>query len=265
MCCSFSVDGRNEYWVLAHGPGNPSVRVWDKTVLVGSFMERLMIMITRVKLRCVLLSASANRNRSYGPIPSHDFYPHTTTHGRTTTPATTPEMTQNATLILSDPHKSYLATARPWYYNPEVQLSRVMSDFWLSLLAPVIAYWLFCAFFEILDGADWRWLRKYKIHQSSEVASRNRVTKGQVLVAVILQHIIQVALGYFWMDTNAETGIPIQMHVPRMEAIAPTILRSLEAAVGPQFAAHLWLHKAHDLVYYTYWWAIPLVQLLAGL
>ena len=174
-------------------------------------------------------------------------------------------MTQNATFILSDRHKSYLATVRPWYYNPNVQLSRLMSDFWLSLFAPVIAYWLFCTFFEILDGTNWKWLKKYKIHESSEVTSRNRVTKRQVLVAVVIQHIIQIALGYFWMDTDAETGVPISMHIPRMEAVAPTVLHSLEAAVGRQFAAHLWLHKGQDLVYYAYWWAIPLFQLLAGL
>jgi len=139
-----------------------------------------------------------------------------------------------------------------------------MSDFWLSILGPVAAHWLFCAFFEILDRGDWEWLKKYRIHESSEVTSRNRVTRIQVLAAVILQQVIQITLAYFWMDTNAETGGPISSHVPRMEAIAPTIFRSLEALVGPQFAAYLWLHKAQDLVYHVYWWAIPLTQLLAG-
>ena len=182
-----------------------------------------------------------------------------------TNPTTTPEMTQNITFALTEPHKSHLATVLPWYYNPAAQLHHLMSDFWLSLLAPVAAYWLFCTFFEALDRTDWRWLKRYKIHESSEVTSRNRVSKRQVLAAVTLQHVIQITLGYFWMDTNAETGVPIAMHVPRMEAIAPTVLRSLEVVVGRQFAAHLWLHKAQDLVYYTYWWAIPLTQLLVGL
>jgi len=173
-------------------------------------------------------------------------------------------MTQNATFILSNRHKSYLATVQPWYYNPDAQLSRLISDFWLSLSAPVIAYWLFCAFFEILDGSNWKWLKKYKIRESSEVTSRNSVTKGQVMVTVVIQHIVQIMLGYFWMDTDAGAGVPISMHIPRMEAVAPAVLRSLEVTVGRQLAAHLWFHKAQDLVYYTYWWAIPLFQLLAG-
>ena len=84
------------------------------------------------------------------------------------------------------------------------------------------------------------------------------------MVTVVIQHIVQIMLGYFWMDTDAGAGVPISMHIPRMEAVAPAVLRSLEVTVGRQLAAHLWFHKAQDLVYYTYWWAIPLFQLLAG-
>ena len=174
-------------------------------------------------------------------------------------------MLQNATSPLSEPYKSYLSAARPWYYEPDAQLWNVMSDFWLSLLAPVVAYWLLSAVFETLDCADWEWLKKYKIHENSEVTSRNRATRKEVLVAVIAQHTIQLALGYLWMDENGKTGGPISAHVPQMEALALTILRFLEAIVGRRFAAYLWTHKAQELVYYVYWWAIPLAQLLAGL
>lgn len=173
-------------------------------------------------------------------------------------------MTKNATLALTELHKSYLANVHPWYYNPNAQLWSATPDFWISVLGPVIAYWLFCAFFEILDRGDWEWLRKYKIHESSEVTSRNRVTRSQVLAAVIFQQAIQITLGYLWMDVDAETGGPISMHIPRVEAVAPTVLRSLEALLGRRLAAYLWLHKGQDLVYYVYWWAIPLVQLFAG-
>ena len=174
-------------------------------------------------------------------------------------------MARNATFPLTEPHKSYLSTVRPWYYEPDTQLWNVTSDFWLSLLGPISAYWLFCSLFEILDRADWEWLKKYKIHESSEVISRNRVTKRQVILAVIIQQVIQITLGYFWMDENAETGGPISTHIPRMEALAPTVLRSLQALVGRQLAAYLWLHKAQDIIYYVYWWVVPLVQLFAGL
>jgi len=174
-------------------------------------------------------------------------------------------MARNATFLLTEPHKFYLSTVHPWYYKSDQQLWSAMPDFWLSLLGPISAYWFFCFLFEILDRADWEWLKRYRIHESSEVTSRNRVTKRHVLAAVIFQQLVQIALGYFWMDADAETGGPVSIHVPRMEALTPTVFRSFEALVGRQFAAYLWLHKAQDLVYYVYWWAIPLAQLFAGL
>ena len=67
------------------------------------------------------------------------------------------------------------------------------------------------------------------------------------------------------MDPTVENGGPVSSHVPRMEAIAPTVLRFLEAVLGRRVAAFLWLHKAQELIYYVYWWAVPLVQLLVGL
>ena len=174
-------------------------------------------------------------------------------------------MARNSTSLLLGPHKSYLSAVRPWYYDPNPQQWSAMSDLWLSLLGPVAAYWLLCGLFEILDRGDWEWLQKYKIHETPGAASRNKVTKKQVITAVIFQQVAQITLGYFWMEADVETGGPISMHVPRMEVIAPTILRSLELLFGRHLAAYLWRHKAQDLVYYVYWWAIPLAQLLAGL
>jgi sphinganine C4-monooxygenase len=173
-------------------------------------------------------------------------------------------MAQNSTFLLTAPHKSYLSAVHPWYYDPNPRLWNPMSDFWFSLVGPVVAYWLLSGFFEILDRGDWEWLQKYKIHESGEVTSRNKVTRRQVVVAVILQQVFQVMLGYLWMDPTVNTGGPLSMHVPRMEAIAPTILCSLKALLGHRLAAFFWRHKAQDLVYYVYWWAIPFAQVLAG-
>lgn len=174
-------------------------------------------------------------------------------------------MAQNSTFLLTELHKFNLSAVHPWYYNPNPQLWSTVSDYWLSILMPVAGYWLLSSIFEILDRGDWEWLQKHKIHESSEVTSRNRVTKKQVILMVILQQVIQITLAYFWMDPTMETGGPMSVHVPRMEAIAPTVLHALEALFGRHLATLLWRHKAQDLVYYVYWWAIPLAQLIAGL
>ena len=73
--------------------------------------------------------------------------------------------------------------------------------------------------------------------------SGNMVTKSQVLVAASVQQVTQITLGYFWMDTHGETGGPISMHIPQMEAIAPTVLCSLEAHFRWWFVTYLWLTK----------------------
>ena len=174
-------------------------------------------------------------------------------------------MPLNSTFPLAGLHDSYLSTAHPWYYDPNPRLFNAMPDHWFSVLCPVAAYWLLSGFFDILDTGDWRWLQKYKIHESAEVTSRNRISKKQVIAAVILQHIIQMTLGYFWMDSTAETGGSPSTHIPQMDAIAPTILSSLETLLGRRVTTYLWRHHAQGLVYFVYWWAIPLVQLLGGL
>ena len=53
-------------------------------------------------------------------------------------------------------------------------------------------------------------------------------------------------LGYPWMDPTVNTGGFISTHFPRMEAITPTTLRSLEALLGHRLAALLRRHKAQD-------------------
>ena len=104
----------------------------------------------------------------------------------------------------------------------------------------------------------------HKIHESSEVTSPNRVTRKQVVAAVVLQQAIQMMLEYFWMDPTVENGGPISMHIPQREALAPTIHHSLEVLPGRRVAAFLSLHKAQDLVSYVNWWAIPLAQISSG-
>lgn len=68
-----------------------------------------------------------------------------------------------------------------------------LSDFHLSLLLPVAAYWCMSLIFWYIDKQDlWS---QYRLHTPDEFKSRNRVTKTEVLRSVILQQAIQTALG----------------------------------------------------------------------
>ena len=68
-----------------------------------------------------------------------------------------------------------------------------VSDFHLSLVLPVAAYWFMSLIFWYIDKKDW-W-SQYRIHTPAEFKQRNRVSVGEVLRSVILQQVIQTALG----------------------------------------------------------------------
>ena len=77
--------------------------------------------------------------------------------------------------------------------EPVAQLVPWLSDFHLSLLLPVAAYWLVSLFFWYIERKDY-W-RQYRIHTPEEMKQRNRVTVGEVLRSILLQQAVQTALG----------------------------------------------------------------------
>ncbi|KAG6856572.1 hypothetical protein H0H87_003072 [Tephrocybe sp. NHM501043] len=127
-------------------------------------------------------------------------------------------------------------TFMPFYYSFSPSLITGIRDSHLALASPIIAYWGLSLFFHFLDISGWKWLEKYRIHESVEVQSRNRATRTEVVWAVILQHAIQTVLGLFWLSAEGE----------------PVDHQNIQA-VGP------------DLVYYVYWWAIPTLQFFAAM
>lgn len=137
----------------------------------------------------------------------------------------------------------------PWYYSPRPSLVDGISDHHLALAAPIVAYWSLSLFFHYLDTRDWKSLQKYRIHDSSEVASRNRVSRSTVILAVIFQQIVQTALGLFWMD--AETTAAVDHDAKTAE-----ISRWFALVFGQQSFA------PDSLSYFVYWWGIPSLQFL---
>ena len=77
--------------------------------------------------------------------------------------------------------------------KPVPQLVPWLSDFHLSLLLPVMAYWLVSLIFWYIDKKDY-W-SQHRIHTPEEFKQRNRVTVGEVLRSILLQQAVQTALG----------------------------------------------------------------------
>ncbi|KAI1637206.1 fatty acid hydroxylase superfamily-domain-containing protein [Biscogniauxia mediterranea] len=80
-------------------------------------------------------------------------------------------------------------------------------DFYLSIFAPIVAYWVVSTFFHIIDVYDL--LPQYRLHTPAEIAQRNRATRYEVLRDVIIQQIIQVVMAFVlgYTDPPQMTGM----------------------------------------------------------
>jgi len=138
----------------------------------------------------------------------------------------------------------------PFYYSTKPELIAGIPDTYITLATPIIAYWVLSLFFHALDVSEWKWLDKYRIHDSVETQSKNRVTKTQVVWAVIFQQVIQTILGLWFLD---EDHHHLADHTSKVSAYADRLLPLIENR-----------SVAETLAYAVYWWFIPVGQLLAA-
>lgn len=141
----------------------------------------------------------------------------------------------------------------PFYHSAQPTLIDGIPDPILTLAGPILAYWSSSLFFHSLDISDWKWLEKYRIHESAETQTRNLVSRTQVIWAVIFQQVVQTVLGLFWLSDHYDGD-----HVLAMHRIARFLAPILFRLVGREWEGKL----LHSLAYSIYWWVIPSAQLL---
>lgn len=69
-------------------------------------------------------------------------------------------------------------------------LPGIISDFWLTIIAPHIAYWAVSLFFHLIDTYDL--FPQYRLHTPEEISARNLASRWQVARDVVLEQIIQM-------------------------------------------------------------------------
>ena len=79
-------------------------------------------------------------------------------------------------------------------------------DAYLALALPVLAYWAVSMFFHVIDTLDL--FPQYRLHTPAEVLKRNRVSRYEVFRDVVLQQVIQTAVGLVltWIDPDPMCG-----------------------------------------------------------
>ncbi|KAJ6508489.1 sphingosine hydroxylase [Mycena sanguinolenta] len=153
----------------------------------------------------------------------------------------------------SPPMNAAMSTNVPWYYSSKPSLVDGVPDHYLTIASPFVAYWVPSLFFHYLDTRNWKALEKYRIHDSAEVVSRNRVSRTAVIWTVIFQQVVQTALGLFWLSADV-----VPDHTGKVAAIA----RQLSLVLGSGEHVQTILPR---LAYYIYWWAIPIFQFMVAI
>lgn len=161
---------------------------------------------------------------------------------------------------LSPAQAHYLSTHRPFYYNTRAQLLDWCPDPILSLAVPILAYWSCSIFFHLLDVSGWKWLDKYRIHESPEIVARNLASRAEVLRSVLLQQVMQTLAGFLWMEEQASGELV--NHAGHMLRLQPALNGVLAWALGAKLGARTMDRDGARLLYAIYWWAIPTVRLL---
>ncbi|KAH9946525.1 sphingosine hydroxylase [Amylocystis lapponica] len=167
----------------------------------------------------------------------------------------------DASALFSPQQLHFLSTNTPVYYSPRPALISWLPDHFAALAAPVAAYWVLSLIFHAVDVSGC--LDKYRIHDSAEVASRNLVSRGQVIRAVIFQQIVQTVLGYWWMEESV-SGAGVD-HLDAMLRRAPSLLRFLQWTLGEEIAGRVLETDGQLLLYALYWWAIPVAKFFFGM
>lgn len=83
---------------------------------------------------------------------------------------------------------------------PSYKLERLPPLLWpipdklLTLLLPIAAYWGLSMIFHWIDVMDY--FPQYRLHTPAEVLKRNRVSRWEVVRSVIVQQVVQTAVGW---------------------------------------------------------------------
>ncbi|EGX96964.1 sphinganine hydroxylase Sur2, putative [Cordyceps militaris CM01] len=94
-------------------------------------------------------------------------------------------------------NKTLFDTALPplpaYSLSPRPDFFPWLPDFWLSLVAPVIVYWVMSLGFHLVDTLDL--FPQYRLHTPEEITSRNHASRYEVARDVVVQQLIQVVTG----------------------------------------------------------------------
>lgn len=169
---------------------------------------------------------------------------------------------KNHVLGVDYQHAMPIEFSYPWYYRPEPSLLPMMPDKYLSLLAPIIIYWVASGWFYLLDAFQFPFFEKYRLHEPQEITKRNRVSAKRVVVMVLVQQIVQTILGLFVLEDEATLFEQVFAdHQNNVKALSSQISSLLLRVAGTDLGISFLHILGPSFANWMYWWGIPTLQM----
>jgi sphinganine C4-monooxygenase len=89
---------------------------------------------------------------------------------------------------------------------------------------------------------------------------KNRVTVKQVIWAVLLQQVIQTALGLAWLEDDDPLTGPFRDHAGDIANYFNFTTSTLLFVLGKNWGSTVVKQHGHALASWMYWWGVPTFQ-----
>lgn len=149
----------------------------------------------------------------------------------------------------------------PFYHFSRASVVPGIDDKSLSLIAPLLSYWTLSLFFHVLDLDIFQWPAKYRIHESQEVKARNLASRKDVVLAVVLQQVVQTVMGVIWLENDSASDA-FRSHIGEMRQLSKLVARLAVTVLGETRGKDLLAANGQGIVRWLYWWGIPIAQFL---
>ncbi len=112
----------------------------------------------------------------------------------------------------------------------------------------------------------WRWLERYRLHESKEVTRLNRATVGEVVRAVVTEQVLQTAIGLWWLSGRSDVEDATKInHALRTSALLQNIQHIMHLLLGSGAGDKAFAHYGPQVAWWLYWYLVPGVQMFTAL
>ncbi|KAL1295373.1 hypothetical protein HN51_056270 [Arachis hypogaea] len=111
-----------------------------------------------------------------------------------------------------------------------------VSDEVMGTFAPIVVYWLYAGFYQLLPSLD-----KYRLHTKEEDKEKNLVPFGAVVKGVLLQQLVQAIVALFLLTTTSNTPeATVQPSIPKQVF---QIIAAMLVMDTWQYFVHRYMHQ----------------------